>query len=235
MKKPNLPKMPAMPQIDFKTFAEDFKSLDWKDAGTWPLLPRLTVLAGLFAALLLGGWWFDWKDQLQYLDDKQQEEAKLKSEYLDKKQQTINLDGYREQLAEIDQTFAVILRQLPSKAEMESLLIDINQSGLGRGLHFDLFKPGKEVIRDFYAELPITLKVSGTYHDLGAFSADVSSLSRIVFLTNIAIAPAAKGAGTAGQLTMDATAMTYRYLDEEEMAAQRRAKAAAEAKGAKKK
>jgi type IV pilus assembly protein PilO len=227
MKKPNMPQMPAVPKIDFKALAEDFKSLDPKDIGTWPLLPRVTVLLGVFAALLVGGWWFDWKSQLEELEGKRQQEAKLKDEYLDKKRQAVNLEEHRKQLAEIDKTFGALLKQLPNKAQMEALLIDINQAGLGRGLQFDLFKPGRETTRDFYAELPITLKITGTYHDLGAFAADVAKLSRIVSLTNIAVAPD-KG----GLLKMDATAMTYRYLDEEELAAQRRAKS--KAKGAKK-
>jgi len=230
MKKPNLPSMPAVPKVDFRTLAEDFRSLDPKDIGTWPLLPRVTVLLGVFAALLVAGWWFDWKSQLEELEGKQQQEAKLKDEYLDKKKQAVNLEEHRKQLAEIDKSFGTLLKQLPNKAEMEALLIDINQAGLGRGLQFELFKPGKETTKDFYAELPITLKITGIYHDLGAFSADVAKLSRIVSLTNVAVVPE-KG----GQLKMDAIAMTYRYLDEEELAAQRRAKAAqAKAKGAKK-
>lgn len=228
MKKPNMPKMPAVPKIDLKALAEDFKSLDPKDIGTWPVLPRVTVLLGVFVAILVGGWWFDWKGELDDLEGKQQQEAKLKDEYLDKKRQAVNLEEHRRQLAEIDKTFGALLKQLPNKAEMEALLIDINQAGLGRGLQFELFKPGRETIRDFYAELPITLKISGSYHDLGAFAADVAKLPRIVSLTNIAVVPE-KG----GQLKMDATAMTYRYLDEEELAAQRRAKSA-QAKGAKK-
>lgn len=230
MKKPNMPSMPAVPKFDFRALAEDFKSLDPKDIGTWPLLPRVTMLLGVFAALLVAGWWFDWKSQLEELDGKQQQEAKLKDEYLDKKRQAVNLEEHRKQLAEIDKSFGALLKQLPNKAEMEALLIDINQAGLGRGLQFELFKPGKETTKDFYAELPITLKITGIYHDLGAFSADVAKLSRIVSLTNVAVVPD-KG----GQLKMDAIAMTYRYLDEEELAAQRRAKTAqAKAKGAKK-
>jgi len=230
MKKPDMPKLPAMPKIDFRALAEDFKALDPKDIGTWPLLPRITVLIGLFLGLLVGGWWVDWKSQLEALDGKRQQEAKLKEEYLDKKKQAVNLEEHRKQLAEIDKTFGALLKQLPNKAEMEALLIDINQAGLGRGLQFELFKPGKEATKDFYAELPISLKLTGSYHDLGAFSADVAKLSRIVSLTNVAISPE-----KSGQLKMDATAMTYRYLDEEEMAAQRRAKSAQDkGKGAKK-
>lgn len=230
MKKPSMPKMPAIPRFDFRALAEDFKSLDPKDIGTWPLLPRITVLLALFAGLLAGGWWLDWKSQIEDLEGKRQQEDKLKQEYLDKKKQAVNLEEHRKQLAEVDKSFGALLKQLPNKAEMESLLIDINQAGLGRGLQFELFKPGRETIRDFYAELPISLKINGGYHDLGAFAADVAKLSRIVSLANIAVAPD-KG----GQLKLDATAMTYRYLDEEELAAQRRAKAAqTKAKGAKK-
>ena len=230
MKKPSMPKIPAIPKIDFRALAEDFKALDPKDIGTWPVLPRATVLLGLFAALLVGGWWLDWKAQIEDLDAKRQQEAKFKDEYLDKKRQAVNLEEHRKQLADIDKSFGALLKQLPNKAEMEALLIDINQAGLGRGLQFELFKPGKETTKDFYAELPITLKITGSYHDLGAFAADVAKLSRIVSLTNVAVAPD-KGA----LLKMDATAMTYRYLAEEELAAQRRAKAAQDkAKGAKK-
>ena len=230
MKKPSLPKMPNLQKFDLQALVEDFKSLDPKDIGTWPALPRATVLLGIFIALLAGGWWFDWKSQIEDLEAKQQKEEKLKSEYLDKKKQAVNLEEYRKQLAEIDKTFGTLLKQLPNKAEMEALLIDINQAGLGRGLQFELFKPGRETARDFYAELPITLKITGSYHDLGAFAADVAKLSRIVSLTNMAVAP-----DKSAQLKMDATAMTYRYLDEEELAAQRRAKAAQEkAKGGKK-
>lgn len=230
MKKPSLPKMPNLQKFDLQALVEDFKSLDPKDIGTWPALPRATVLLGIFVALLAGGWWFDWKSQIEDLEAKQQQEEKLKSEYLDKKKQAVNLEEYRKQLAEIDKTFGTLLKQLPNKAEMEALLIDINQAGLGRGLQFELFKPGRETARDFYAELPITLKITGSYHDLGSFAADVAKLSRIVSLTNLAVLP-----DKSAQLRMDATAMTYRYLDEEELAAQRRAKAAQEkAKGGKK-
>ena len=128
MKKPNMPSMPTVPKFDFRTLAEDFKSLDPKDIGTWPLLPRVTMLLGVFAALLVAGWWFDWKSQLEELDGKQQQEAKLKDEYLDKKRQAVNLEEHRKQLAEIDKSFGALLKQLPNKAEMEALLIDINQA-----------------------------------------------------------------------------------------------------------
>ncbi len=228
MKKPSMPKLPAIPKFDFRSLADDFKSLDPKDIGTWPLLPKITVLLGIFLALLAGGWWFDWKEQQDLLEAKVAQEAKLKEEYLDKKRLAVNLEEHRKQLAEIDKTFGALLKQLPNKAEMEALLIDINQAGLGRGLQFDLFKPGRETMKDFYAELPITLKISGTYNDLGAFAEDIAKLSRIVSLTNIAVVPE-KG----GQMKMDAVAMTYRYLDDDEMATQRKSKSA-QPKGAKK-
>lgn len=211
----------ANTKLDLRAFADDFKNLDPKDIGAWPALPRAAVLLVLFVLLLLGGWWFDWKSQLEELDAKQKQEEALKREYLDKKKQAINLDEYRKQLADIDKKFGVLLKQLPNKAEMEALLIDINQAGLGRGLQFDLFKPGKETMKDFYAELPIDLKISGSYQDLGAFSADIAKLSRIVALKNLTIAPEKSGS----TLKMDAIAMTYRYLDEEELASQRKAKA----------
>lgn len=227
MKTPNLP---AMPKVDFSAMVEDFKSLDPKDVGNWPLLPRIAVLFGLFVALLAAGWWFDWRTQLEELDAKKQQESKLKDEYLAKKKQAVNLDEHRKQLADIDKAFGALLKQLPSKSEMEALLIDINQSGLGRGLQFELFKPGAEAMRDFYAELPIAIRITGSYHDLGAFAADIAKLPRIVSLTNVAIEVQPKDQ----QLKLDGVAMTYRYLDEEEVAKQKKAQAAAKPKGAKK-
>lgn len=228
MKKASMPKLPALPRFDFRGMVEDFRASDPKDIGTWPVLPRVTALLGLMVGLLVAGWWFDWKAQWEDLRTKEQQEVRLKEEYLNKKKQAINLEEHRKQLAEIDQAFGTLLKQLPNKSEMEALLIDINQAGLGRGLQFELFKPGAETLRDFYAELPITLRLSGTYHDLGAFAGDIAKLSRIVALSNVSM-EAAKDQ----QLRLDATAMTYRYLDEEEMAKQRKEKAA-KAKGAKK-
>lgn len=227
MKKPNLPKLPALPKVDLKAWVAEFKDLDPKDVGTWPVLPRAAALLGVFVALLAAGWWFDWNEQQAVLDAKEQEEAKLKEEYLGKKKQAINLEEYRKQLAEIDKAFGALLKQLPNKSEMEALLIDINQAGLGRGLQFEYFKPGVEAQKDFYAELPISVAVTGSYHDLGAFAGDIAKLSRIVALTNLSV-DAAKDQ----QLKLEATAMTYRYLDEEELAKQRQEKA--KAKGAKK-
>ena len=187
MKTPALPKI-SLPAVDFKALLEEFKTLDPKDPGMWPLAPRVVILAGLFVMLLLCAWWFGWNTQFEELEVKQQEEVKLKDDWLEKKKLAVNLEEYSKQLAEIDRSFGALLRQLPNKAEMESMLIDINQSGVGRGLQFELFKPGAEAMKDFYAELPITIKLLGKYHDLGAFTGDVAKLSRIVTLNDIAIA-----------------------------------------------
>ena len=216
----------SLPAFDFQGLVEDFRTLDPKDPGLWPLLPRVVILVGLFIALLVAAWWFGWSNQLVELDAKHQQEDKLKNEWLAKKRQAVNLEAYRQQLADIDRSFGAMLRQLPSKAEMESLLIDINQAGLGRGLQFDLFKPGNEVAKDFYAEMPITIKLQGSYQDLGAFTGDIAKLSRIVTLNDVDIA-----AGKDNRLTMTAVAKTFRYLDEEEIAKQ---KTAARAKGGRK-
>jgi type IV pilus assembly protein PilO len=214
------------PGLNLGRLASDFKGLDPRDVGLWPLAPRVAVLAVMFALSLFAGWWFDWRHQMEEYQQKLAEEEKLKQEWLTKMKQAVNLEEHRKQLAEIDRSFGALLRQLPNRAEMESLLVDINQAGLGRGLQFELFKPGTEVMKDFYAELPITLRVTGNYHDLGAFAGDVAKMPRIVTLNEINIA-----AGKESGLVMDAVATTYRYLDEEEVAKQKREKAA-KAKGA---
>jgi type IV pilus assembly protein PilO len=156
---------------------------------------------------------------MEELDAHRSKEAQLRQTFLEKKRQAINLDAYRKQLDDIEKSFGALLKQLPSKSEMDALLTDINQAGLGRGLQFELFKPAaSEAMSEFYAELPIQLKISGGYHDFGAFATDISKLSRIVTLNDIALA-----AGKDGSITMDSVAKTYRYLDEEEVAAQRKA------------
>jgi type IV pilus assembly protein PilO len=188
------------------------------EPGSWPLIPKITVLFGLLLLILLAGWWFLWADQLTELETKQREEETLKQQYLDKKRQAVNLDLYIQQLAEIDRSFGALLKQLPNKSEIEALLIEVNQAGLGRGLQFDLFRPGQEQIKDFYAELPIAVKINGSYHDFGAFAADIAKLPRIVTLNNISIAPVKEG----GVLSLDATTKTFRYLDEEEVARQKK-------------
>ena len=217
-----------LPSFDLQSALQDFKTLDPRDPGLWPLLPRVAILGGCFVALLAAAWWFGWSVQLVDLDTKREQEVKLKEEWLGKKKQAINLDEHRKQLEEIDRSFGTLLRQLPSKAEMETLLVDINQAGLGRGLQFELFKPGAETAKDFYAELPITIKLLGSYRDLGAFTGDVAKLSRIVTLNDLDISSAKDN-----QLAMTTVAKTFRYLDEDEIARIKREKAA-QAKGAKK-
>jgi type IV pilus assembly protein PilO len=214
-------------EIRFDRLAQDFRQLDPNDPGMWPLAPRVVVLIALFAVVVVLAWWFDWRDQAAELEQKQGEESQLKEEWLGKKRQAVNLDEYRKQLAEIDRQFGALLKQLPNRTEMENLLVDVNQAGLGRGLQFELWKPGAEQTKDFYAEVPVSVRITGNYHDIGNFVGDVAKLPRIVTLNDIAL-EAAKDGG----LKLDATAVTYRYLDDEEVAAQRKQKAA-QAKGGK--
>lgn len=223
-------KSSSMTSFDLRAVLDDFRNLNPKDVGAWPLVPRVSVLLGLFALVLLAGWWFVWSDQLDALAARQQDELKLREEYVAKKSQAVNLDLYTQQLSEIDRSFGALLKQLPNKSEVESLLIEINQSGMGRGLQFDLFKPGQEIVKDFYAELPINVRMTGTYHDFGAFAGDIGRLSRIVTLNNISITANAQSKD--GGLVMDAVTKTFRYLDDEELAAKK--KAAQAAKGGKK-
>ena len=209
----------TLPQVDFQKIADEFRYLNPNDPGAWPLIPKVVILVGWFLAVLIAGWWFVWSDQLAELETKEQEEQTLRQQYLEKKRQAINLDLYTQQLADIDRSFGALLKQLPNKSEIESLLIEINQAGLGRGLQFELFRPGNEEFKDFYAEMPIAVRINGTYHDIGAFAADIAKLPRIVTLNNIAITPMKDG----GLLTLDATTKTFRYLDDEEVARQKKA------------
>jgi type IV pilus assembly protein PilO len=205
---------------------DELRQLNPKEIGSWPVLPKLFALLLLLVGIMVAGWFLDWSHQLDELNAAREKEAELRTKFLAKKEQAINLDAYRKQLADIEQSFGAMLKQLPNKSEMEALLSDINQAGLGRGLQFELFKPAaQEVMSDFYAELPITLKVSGNYHDLGAFTSDVAQLSRIVTLNNLAL-----GMDKDGKLVMDATARTFRYLDEDEVAARRKAEREKKAK-----
>lgn len=222
MKKPAV--LAAMPKldfsrVDFKAIAEDFRTLDPKDPGLWPLAPRIVVLAGMFLLLLFMAGWIGWQSQYEELDAKRQEETRLKDDWLNKKKQAVNLDEYRNQLVEIERSFGALLKQLPNAAEMESLLVDINQAGLGRGLQFELFKPGEEEVKDFYAELPITVNLTGSYHDFGAFSGDIAKLPRIVTLNEITISPTGK---SGENLMLVTKAKTFRYLDESEIAARKK-------------
>jgi type IV pilus assembly protein PilO len=202
-----------------KRFLDQFKNLNPKDPGAWPPLPKAMLLLGLLVGIVALGYFLDWQEQMDSLEAGRQQEAKLKDEYVLKAQQAINLDLYRQQLREIDSSFGALLRQLPNRSQMDALLVDINQAGLGRGLQFELFKPAPaETKREFYAELPVTLKLNGSYHDMGQFASDIGQLSRIVTLNDIGLT-----ANKDGTLSMDVTAKTFRYLDEDEVAAQARA------------
>ncbi len=194
---------------------EDLNKLDIKTVADWPLGAKLGLLGVLFALVVAAGWWFLWSPALESLEESKAREDELKSVYVTKKGQAINLDAYEKQLADIKQSFGALLKQLPNKQEMDALITDVNQAGLGRGLQFELFRPGAESKKEFYAEMPISIKVTGSYHDIAAFTSDVAKLSRIVTIHNISLVPAARGS----DLVMDAVAKTYRYLDEEEIAA----------------
>lgn len=211
-----------------KKFIEDLKNLNPKNPGSWPWPVKIVTFIALFLGVVTAGALLDWQEQWENLQKIEKEEEGLKETFLNKKKQAINLDLIKKQLTETQESFGALLKQLPNKSEMDALLTDINQAGLGRGLQFELFKPGAEAVRDgAFAELPITIKVSGNYDDLGKFSSDIATLSRIVTLNNISVAPQKDST-----LAMDATAKTFRYLDEAEISAQK--KAAAPAKGKKK-
>ncbi len=213
-----------------KELIDQFKYLNPKDPGTWPVLPKLLALIATLAALVAAGYVADWQGQVEQLEAGAGEETKLKDEYKGKKQQAVNLDLHRQQLREIDSSFGALLKQLPNKSQMDALLVDINQAGLGRGLQFDLFKPApQETTKDFYAELPVSVRVTGGYHDMGQFASDIAQLSRIVTLNDIVISPVGKDGSV---MAMDTTAKTFRYLDDEEVAKQKKAAAKAPAKAA---
>jgi len=197
----------------------DLNQLSLRDIPNWPMLPKAGALVLLFGAILFAAYWFDWSQQLTDYDIAKQEEVKLKETFLAKKKQAVNFDTYTQQLKDIELSFGALLKQLPNKSEMEALLTDINQAGLGRGLQFELFRPGTETQMEFYAELPITVRVTGSYHDLGAFSSDIAQLSRIVTLHDLNIN---KSTGKDAALAMDAIVKTYRYLDEDELSAQKK-------------
>lgn len=199
-----------------------FRGLDSRDPSSWPALPRYALLA-LVAALVVVLLWFLWlKGVDEELEAERAKEVTLRSEYKTKLQKAVSLDELKKQRAQVMQYVTLLEKQLPNKAEMDALLSDINQAGLGRSLQFDLFRPGQLVVKDYYAELPIALKVTGRYHDIGAFTADIANLSRIVTLNNLSIGPS-NDKDKVGALSLEATAKTYRYLDPEEIAAQRAA------------
>jgi type IV pilus assembly protein PilO len=222
----------ASANLDLKAVTAElggqFRDLNGRHPGLWPLLPRALCALGVTAAVCVAGYFGYWSAQFDEQEAGAQQEARLRDEYKLKTAQAINLEALRAQKAQVDQYVERLQKQLPSKAEMAALLTDINQAGAGRGLQFDLFKPQQVVIRDYYAELPIDIKINGSYHDIGAFTGDIANLPRIVTLNNLALS-----AGKDGTLTLEAVAKTFRYLDPDEVAAQR--KAAADRKKAAKK
>ncbi len=214
--------------IDVEAIREQFIGLNDRHPGLWPALPRSLLLAGIFVLIVVFAWFFYWQGLVEELDAGRAREVQLKEQYRDKMRQAVNLEVLRKQKEQVAQYVSQLERQLPSKAEMDALLSDINQAGVGRGLQFELFKPGQVLVKEYYAELPIDIRLAGNYHDLGSFTSDLSNLARIVTLENIRIEENEK----TGRLAMQAVAKTYRYLDQEEIAEQRRQAAeAAKAKG----
>lgn len=208
---------------------DELRRLNIRDIGNWPMVPKIAMLVVLFIAIVVAGMFLDWKEQWEGLEAAQAKEQKLKEQYAQKKAKAINFELYVQQLNEVEQSFGALVKQLPNRSEIDALLTDINQAGLGRGLVFELFWPAQqERMADFYAELPIKVRITGNYHDMGAFASDIAQLPRIVTLNNLGIA------NVKGTLTLDADAKTFRYLDEEEIARQRAiAKANAKAKAKK--
>jgi len=216
--------------------AGQFRGLDTREPGQWPATPRIAVWLLAAAGVVAIGWVLFLQSVADELQAQRNREPQLRQDYRAKLDQAINLVELRKQKLQVQEYVTQLEKQLPGKAEMDALLSDINQAGLGRGLQFELFRPGQVQVKDYYAELPIAIKVSGRYHDIGAFAADIANLSRIVTLHNLAIAQNA-GREAAPALTMEATARTYRYLDAAEIAEQQRAAAEARKKagsGAKK-
>ncbi len=195
---------------------DDLKNLNPKTPGAWPWPAKILTFALLFAGVVLAGAAFFWQSQWETLSKTKQDEEQLKEAFLVKKKEAINLDLIKKQLTETQESFGALLKQLPSKSEMDALLTDINQAGLGRALQFELFRPGTEKINGAFTEQPIAIKVTGNYDDIGKFAGDIALLPRIVTLSDISISP------FTGGLTMDATAKTFRYLDEQEVAAQKK-------------
>ncbi len=199
---------------------DDFNNIDIKNAGSLPMPVKL-VLLGFICVILIGlGYWFLWSTQIDEFDQAEAKEQELRQVFLVKKGQAVKIDAYKQQMIDIEKTFGALLKQLPDKSQMDGLLTDINQAGLGRGLEFELFKPGQETTADFYAEMPIQIKIKGSYHDVGAFATDISKLSRIVTLNDMAISPLNRDSKDS-PLILEAVAKTYRYLDSSELAAKK--------------
>lgn len=199
----------------FEGAASQFRGLNPKEPGQWPIMPKLAMWLALALMLVVLGWLFILSEANDALDAERAKEPTLKQDYRGKLAQAANLSELRKQKLQVEEYVTQLEKQLPGKAEMDALLSDINQAGLGRGLQFEFFKPGQVVVKDYYAEQPISIKVSGRYHDIGAFAADIANLSRIVTLHNMQINAPAKETGSA--MTMEAMARTYRYLDQTEV------------------
>jgi type IV pilus assembly protein PilO len=218
----------------FGAAASQFRGLNPNEPGQWPMLPKFAAWIALGIFMVVAGWFVLLQGVSDELESERSKEPSLKQDYRGKLAQAVNLEELRKQKLQVEEYVTQLEKQLPGKAEMDALLSDINQAGLGRGLQFELFRPGQVVVKDYYAELPIALRVSGRYHDIGNFAADVANLSRIVTLHSISIGSGkdANGKDTAAVLAMEATARTYRYLDANEISEQRAATAkAAGAKG----
>lgn len=214
-------------QVDFAALqvelSKQFRNLDPKDPSFWPIGPKILLCLFITFAVAAVLWFAKINEYQTELDTEIAKEQALRQDYQSKLTKAVSLDALKRQREQVQQYVIQLEKQLPSKAEMAALLSDINQAGLGRSLQFDLFRPGQVVIKEYYAELPIDVRVTGKYHDMGAFASDVAHLSRIVTLNNISIVPAGKDGKDTGVLTMDATARTFRYLDPEEIQAQKKA------------
>ena len=213
-------KKPSKLDIDLsglqQTLRSQFSGLDPNDPTQWPSVPRYLLLTFIAAAVVVG-LWFAWLSSFQEeLEAERAKEVQLRADYQKKLAQAVNLDALKQQLEQVQQYVTQLEKQLPSKAEMDALLSDINQAGLGRSLQFELFRPGQVTVKQYYAELPISIRVTGSYHDVGLFAADIANLSRIVTLNNLSLAPGRDR----GSLSMEGVAKTFRYLDQEEIAAQ---------------
>jgi type IV pilus assembly protein PilO len=202
----------------FEQAAAQFRGLDTRQPGQWPILPKLATWIAVVVMVVILGWFLLLQGKSEELEAERGKEPSLKTSYRSKLSQAVNLPELRKQKLQVEEYVTQLEKQLPGKAEMDALLSDINQAGIGRGLQFELFRPGSVAVKDYYAELPISVRVSGRYHDIGAFAADVANLSRIVTLHDLTIASGARDGS--GLLSMDATARTYRYLDQAEVSAQ---------------
>lgn len=214
----------------FAEISSQFQDLNPKEPGQWPLLPKLAAGMAVMLVVVVAGYFLVLSDEETRLDAERAREPQLRQDYHGKLAQAVNLPELRKQKSQVEEYVTQLEKQLPGKAEIDSLLSDISSAGVGRGLQFELFRPGQVVIKDYYAELPIAVKVSGRYHDIGAFAADVANLSRIVTLHNLVVAAPTGARDANGALSMEATARTYRYLDSAEVAEQRKTAAKAGAK-----